>query len=51
MMAYPSHGGWVRMTITAGVNGISSRDGGLKDTTAGSNGNAFSPSSGIALYR
>lgn len=51
MAAYPSHSGWVRRTITAGVNGISSRDGGLKDATAGSDGNAFSPSSGIALYR
>lgn len=51
MMAYPSRGGWVRMSGTVGVNGRSSRDGGLKDATAGSEGDAFSPSSGIALYR
>lgn len=51
MMAYPSCGGWERIAVTVGWNGGSSRDGGLKDTTVGSDGNAFSPSSGIALYR
>lgn len=51
MMSYPSRGGWVRIAVTVGVNGRSSMDRGLKDTTAGSDGNAFSLSSGTALYR